>query len=96
MKAGDLVQAQRRFWAHEIGSSSSGKPYASKLAVSPGDLLLLIDFEHGNSDYPIYDYFTIKFFAAGSRWTTTTTIHAISEVEDYIQDFESPKLSSRG
>ena len=91
MKAGDLVQAQRRFWAHEI-DGSSGKPYASKLAVSPGDLLLLIEFEYGNSDYPIYDYFTIKFFAAGSRWSTTTTIHAISEVEDYIQVFESPTL----
>ena len=95
MKSGDLVQAQRRFWANEVDSRNS-KPYASKLAVSPGDLLLLIDFEHGNSDYPIYDYFTIKFFAAGSRWSTTATIHDLSEVEDYIQVFESPTLSPRG
>ena len=95
MKAGDLVQAQKNFWANEIKVNSS-KPYASKLSVSPGDLLLLIDFEHGNSDYPIYDYFTIEFFAAGSRWSMTTTISDIHEVEDFIQVFESPKLSPRG
>ena len=91
MKSGDLVQAQRHFWASEI-EAASNKSYASKLSVSPGDILLLINFEHGNCEYPIYDYFTIKFFAAGSRWSTTTTIHDLSEVEDYVQVFESPTL----
>ena len=95
MKAGDLVQAQKHFWANEVDVSEN-KRYASKISVSPGDLLLLIDFEHGNSDYPIYDYFTIKFFAAGSRWSTTVTIGDINEVEEYIQVFESPTLLPRG
>lgn len=95
MKAGDLVQAQKHFWANEVDVSEN-KRCVSKISVSPGDLLLLIDFEHGNSEYPIYDYFTIKFFAAGSRWSTTATIDCINEVEEYIQVFESPTLSLRG
>ena len=95
MKAGDLVQAQKHFWASEVDVSEN-KRYASKISVSPGDLLLLIGFEHGNSEYPIYDYFTIEFFTAGSRWSTTATIENISEVEDYIQVFESPTLLPRG
>ena len=95
MKSGDLVQAQRHFWASEI-EAASNKPYASKLSVSPGDILLLINFEHGNCEYPIYDYFTIEFFAAGSRWSMTTTISDIHEVEDFIQVFESPTLLPRG
>ena len=95
MKSGDLVQAQRHFWASEI-EAASNKPYASKLSVSPGDILLLINFEHGNCEYPIYDYFTIEFFAAGSRWSTTATISGIDEVEEYIQVFESPTLLPRG
>ena len=96
MQSGDLVQAQKHFWASEIESINNNKPYASKLSVSPGDMLLLIDFEHGNSEYPIYDYFTIKFFVAGSRWSMTSTISDIREVEDYIRVFESPTLLPRG
>ena len=95
MKPGDLVQVQKYFWANEANPRQN-KPYASKISVSPGDILLLIDFEHGNSDYPIYDYFTIEFFTAGSRWSTTITISDISEVKDYIQVFESPTLLPRG
>ncbi len=94
MNPGDLVQAQRHFSASEIEASS--KPYASKLLVSPGDILLLINFEHGNCEYPIYDYFTIEFFAAGSCWSTTATINDVSEVKDFIQVFESPTLLPRG
>ena len=90
-----MFKYKKYFWANELGSSEN-KPYASKISVSPGDILLLIDFEHGNCEYPIYDYFTIKFFTAGSRWSTTATIGDISEVEDYIQVFESPKLLPRG
>ena len=95
MKPGDLVQVQKHFWANEMDSSES-KPCASKISVSPGDILLLINFEHGKCEYPIYDYFTIEFFTAGSRWSTTTTISDISEVKDYIRVFESPTLSLRG
>ena len=95
MKPGDLVQAQKYFWANEIDSSEN-KPCAAKISVSPGDILLLIGFEHGNCEYPIYDYFTIKFFTAGSRWSTTAAIDNIHEIEEYIQVFESPTLLPRG
>ena len=95
MQPGDLVQAQKYFWAEEIGASDS-KPCASKISISPGDILLLIDIKHGTCEYPIYNYFTIKFFTAGSRWSTSATIEEISEVEDYIQVFESPTLLPRG
>ena len=60
MKAGNLVQVQRHFWAEEIDACEN-KPCASKISVSPGDTLLLTNFEHGNCEYPIYDYFTIEF-----------------------------------
>jgi hypothetical protein len=95
MKPGDLVQAQKHFWASEIKASSE-KPYASKLSVLPGDILLIIDFEQGNSEYPIYDYFTVKFFAAGSRWSMTATISDTCEIEDFIKAFESSTLLPRG
>ena len=95
MKPGDLVQAQKYFWADEI-SPCENRPCASKISVAPGDILLLIDFEHGNCEYPIYDYFIIKFFTAGSRWSTSATIGDIREVEEYIQVFESPTLLPRG
>ena len=94
MKSGDLVQAQRHFWASEL-EATSNKPYASKISVSPGDICRAPAFEHGNCEYPIYDYFTIEFFTAGCRWSTTITISDISEVENFIQVFESPTLLPR-
>ena len=95
MKPGDLVQVQRHFWASEL-ETTSNKTCDSKISVSPGDTLLLTNFEHGNCEYPIYDYFTIEFFTAGCRWSTTATISDISEVEKFIQVFESPTLLPRG
>ena len=95
MQAGDLVQVQKPFWASEVNPSEN-KSYASKISVSPGDILLLVDFKYGKCEYPIYGYFTIEFFTAGSRWSTTTAIADESEIKDYIQVFESPTLLPRG
>ena len=96
MQPGSLVCAQRIFWADEAEKISKSKTRASKISVSPGDMLLLTQFKYGKSEYPIYDYFTIEFFVAGSRWSTTVAINDKSEIEEYIQVFESPTLLQRG
>ena len=95
MKPGDLVQAQKHFWADEIGSYISLKTHAAKISVSPGDLLLLTSILQGKEQFPIYNYFTINFYAGGRHWSTTATIENAKEINDYVQLFESPTLMPR-
>ena len=95
MQPGDLVQAQRQFWASDA-EKNNNRRFASKLAVSTGDILLLTAFDYNCSDGYDYDFFTFNFLAAGCRWSVTITVYNIAEVEDFIKVFESPTLLPRG